>query len=218
MPRPSNAPVRRAQITTAATFVFAQAGFRGATTNAIAKQAALSAGLLHYHFKSKAEIGAATVHALAAALQQRVPPLPAEPAGDRGHTPDCAPLDAWIDALLGLGDDADSTVLAAWVVLSAAALSEPVIREARAAVVAALAEDLTARCARALAADASDQAALASGVSATLLALVDGLFHTAVHTPGLLREGAAAAQAKTAARAWLAVPAGLAAAAGEVTP
>jgi len=53
MARPSNTDERRGQIVAALQAVMARAGYAGATIAAIARQAELAPGLVHYHFKDK---------------------------------------------------------------------------------------------------------------------------------------------------------------------
>ena len=56
MARSSNTEARRSEITAALLAVIARHGYEKATIQAIAAQAGLAPGLIHYHFKSKQEI------------------------------------------------------------------------------------------------------------------------------------------------------------------
>lgn len=124
MPRPSNTQERQTQITRALIAVMAREGYDGASVNAIAKEAGLSSGLLHYHFKKKEDILLALLEELTRRhlehLAHQMTPL---------HSV-WARLDAFIDAHLGLGAEADPEALACWIVLSGEVLRRPHIREA----------------------------------------------------------------------------------------
>lgn len=121
MGRPSNAGARRSEIIQAAIRLVGQHGFAGTTTAAIARAAGLAPGLIHYHFKDKQEILLAVVEALAATAQQRLQlRLHADQEGE--------PLNAWIEARLGLGADAELSAVAAWVMIGREAISDPQVR------------------------------------------------------------------------------------------
>ena len=61
MARSSNTEARRAEITGALLAVIARHGYEKATIQAIAAQAGLAPGLIHYHFRSKQELFSAIV-------------------------------------------------------------------------------------------------------------------------------------------------------------
>src|ERR1700754_2364842 len=98
MARSSNTETRRAEITGALLAVIARHGYEKATIQAIAAQAGLAPGLIHYHFRNKQEILVSLIGAMAQAGQSRylavlgdeVEPLPR--------------LRAYLHARLGLGD------------------------------------------------------------------------------------------------------------------
>src|SRR5687767_4320730 len=56
MPRPSNSEERREQIGRALQRVMSRSGYEGATVAEVAREAGLTTGLVHYHFRSKQEI------------------------------------------------------------------------------------------------------------------------------------------------------------------
>ena len=71
MPRPRNTHTRRAEIVQGLAEVMAQRGYAGASVAAIAAQAGLSTGLVHYHFKHKRAILLALVASLAEQILAR---------------------------------------------------------------------------------------------------------------------------------------------------
>lgn len=117
MGRPSNRDERRRQILAAFARVLAHHGFAGATIAAIAQEAGVTPGLVHYHFESKAELLDALVGALVRGFRERVHEREGE--GD--------PLLAYGDAALALDERADRTAARCWVGVFAEALREPAL-------------------------------------------------------------------------------------------
>ncbi len=183
MGRPSNASARRAQIVEATVRVMARAGFDGASVQAIASEAGLSAGLVHHHFSSKAEILHALPEHLEALLQARLERLSTREAGAWGR------LDAWIDAHLDLGDGAHPDAAAAWVWLGAHALKDSRLRELYRDVV----ERRRATLERLLRDVAREQRVSIDAValSVTTLATIEGYYQLAASTD-LVPTGSAA--------------------------
>jgi len=103
--------------------VMARHGYEGASTKAIAAAAGLGAGLIHYHFKTKQEILLGLVDLLTNRLEQRVARFDAAASTPRQR------LDAFLDAHLALGDDADPAAVACWVTIGAEALRQPEVAE-----------------------------------------------------------------------------------------
>src|SRR5690349_17707233 len=97
-------------------------GYANATIAAIAKEAGLAPGLIHYHFEDKPSILVALVAKLAALLDARTARLAAVAGTPRAR------LHALVEAHVGLGDDADPSAVAAWVVIAAEAVSRPEVR------------------------------------------------------------------------------------------
>ncbi|MEM6289968.1 MAG: TetR family transcriptional regulator [Myxococcota bacterium] len=122
MGRPSNRDERRRDIVEAALVVMSTRGFDGASVQAIAKQAGLSAGLLHHHFGSKAAVLEALLHTLEDRVQARAEALAARKRGAWGR------LEAWVDAHLATGADADPHAVGAWVWIGAEALKGGKVR------------------------------------------------------------------------------------------
>lgn len=111
MGRPSERPRRRSEITAAFARVLASRGHAGASVAAIAEAAGVSAGLIHHHFRDKADLFGSLLDHLSARFRQR---------SGRGEA-----AEAWIDGALGLGPGADPVEARAWVGLIAEAMREP---------------------------------------------------------------------------------------------
>src|SRR5436190_16616547 len=80
--RPSNTDARRAQIVDAFMSVMSRAGYEHATVAAIAREARLSPGLIHYHFENKHEILIALVAGLVERRNRRLSARLAEAGTD----------------------------------------------------------------------------------------------------------------------------------------
>ena len=185
MARKPNTEQRRAQIVGALLATMAEHGYEKATIQLIAKKAELAPGLLHYHFKTKAEILLALVKALAEQARQRFATL-AEHAPSPQHK-----LEAYLQARLGLGEGASTDAVAAWVVIGAEAVRQPEVRAVYQEVVQAEAEligSLLADCFTAKGRRCDQVPALA----AALLALMEGAFQLTSAAPGALPAGFAA--------------------------
>jgi TetR/AcrR family transcriptional regulator, transcriptional repressor of bet genes len=123
MPRKSNSQSRRAEIIAAALPVIAQCGYEKATVQAIAKQAQLAPGLIHYHFKNKQEILVSLVHTIADYGDARFLQIAAEASGPGER------LRAYLESRLGLGEGASHEMVAAWVMIGAEAVRQAEVRE-----------------------------------------------------------------------------------------
>jgi TetR/AcrR family transcriptional regulator, transcriptional repressor of bet genes len=123
MSRKSNTDARRAEIVNAMLAVMAANGYEKATIQAIAKQAKLTSGLVHYHFKSKHEILIALVKWLTDFVHSRYLQIAAS-----AKTPE-EYLRAYVDARLGLGKGANPAAVAAWVVVGSEAIRLREVRE-----------------------------------------------------------------------------------------
>lgn len=122
MSRKSNTEQRRQEIVSALLAVMAEQGYEKATIQAIAQQAGLAPGLIHYHFKSKGEILIELVKSLATLSHARYLELSAT-----ASTPQ-QKLKAYIDARLAKGPGANPEAVAAWVVIGAEAVRQPDVR------------------------------------------------------------------------------------------
>jgi TetR/AcrR family transcriptional repressor of bet genes len=126
MPRASNTGQRRAQIVQAMSSVMARSGYDGATVNAVAEEAGLTPGLVHYHFKSKLEILLSLITNLENAVNERFENRLKAKGGDSPKTQ----LKAFIEAYLGLGKDSNPDAVACWIAIGTEALRDEQIKNA----------------------------------------------------------------------------------------
>ncbi|MCE9667811.1 TetR/AcrR family transcriptional regulator [Myxococcus stipitatus] len=182
MPRPSNTEERRQQIVTGLLKVMSERGYERASVNEIAKAAGLSPGLVHYHFSDKQEILLVLVEQLAARGRARVAARLAKLSvqDTRGR------VDAFLDAFLAMGADADAEAVAGWVTISAEAIRQPEVRAAYEQVVRADLEQLESLVA------ALVGKRRARALAAGLFAAVQGYFVLSASAPGLVPAGSAA--------------------------
>ncbi len=195
MARPSNTEERRRQIVLGLLAVMSERGYERATIQEVARAAGLSPGLVHYHFHDKQEILLVCVDELAARVRAR-----ALARITRASCPR-AKVEAFLDAYLATGKDADPAAVAAWVTISAEAVKQP---EVRAAYEKVAREDLERL--EGLVAEVIGKRR-ARGVAAGLFAAIQGYFVLAAAAPGLVPKGSAAATAKRMAQGLLEEPA-----------
>jgi TetR/AcrR family transcriptional repressor of bet genes len=186
MPRPKNTDQRRAEIADALLKVMVAKGYERSTTTAIARAAGLTKGLLHYHFDSKDEILVEAVKRLVAGLEARYQRF-LERSDDRPRKR----LEAFVDAHLALGDDADPRAISAWVLIGAEAVRSPRVRRMYARAVKEDLSELTRHIADVLDAEGGT-AREARSLAAFALAAIQGSYHLAASSPGLLPPGFAA--------------------------
>ncbi len=185
MARSSNTEARRAEITGALLAVIARHGYEKATIQAIAAQAGLAPGLIHYHFRNKREILVSLIAEMSAAANARY----AAVLGD-----DVAPaarLRAYLRARLGLGEGAAPEIVAAWVMIGAEAVRQPEVRAVYQAMIAdelALLTALSRDCLRASGRATGSAPTLAAG----LAALISGAFQLSSATTAVMPRGYAA--------------------------
>jgi TetR/AcrR family transcriptional repressor of bet genes len=192
MARPSNTEERRQQIVEGLLCVMAERGYERASIAEIAKAAGLSPGLVHYHFTQKQEILLTLVEQLAGRVRERVKTrLERVKGGAR------AQVDAFVDAYLATGEDADPASVAAWVTISAEAVRQPEVRAAYEKVVRADLERLEELVAGVLG------RRRARAVAAGLFAAVQGYFVLSAAAPGLTPPGSAAGTVKRMAAGLL---------------
>jgi TetR/AcrR family transcriptional repressor of bet genes len=188
MSRKSNTEQRRAEIVAALLSAMAEHGYEKATIQLIAQKAGLAPGLLHYHFKTKAEILLELVRTLASLSHQRYLGLAAS------ATSPAEKMRAYINARLAKGDGADPHAVVAWVVIGAEAVRQPEVRAIYQEVVrseAALIEELLSACCLERGRALDDVRAL----SAALLALIEGAFQLASAASDVMPVGYAAVMA-----------------------
>jgi TetR/AcrR family transcriptional regulator, transcriptional repressor of bet genes len=191
--RPSNTEERRRQIVEAFGRVLASAGYEKATIAAIAKEAGLAPGLVHYHFDDKREVLVALVASLVETIDSRSRAR-LEAAGDDPW----ARLDALIDAHLALGPGADEAAVRAWAALGAEALREPGVREQYAEALRSslsLFEELVVGCLGKRKANAE-----VKELAAAILSAIEGALRLGTVAPGLLPRGFAAPMVRKLAR------------------
>lgn len=138
MARERNTDQRREQIVAAMIKVVAAKGYERASINAIAEEAGLTSGLVHYHFKRKLEILICALATIEQTLNQRI-----EKLQHRTRNAEEA-LAAHVDAYVRLGEDASPTNIQCWVAICAAALNEEEVKEATDAVIGRTLTNLTA--------------------------------------------------------------------------
>lgn len=198
MPRPSNTDQRRKEIVVGLARVMARRGYEGASIREIARAAKLASGLVHYHFASKQEILLALVDYLRGVAGRR---YERRVAGKR-PTPR-ARLEAYVDARVGLGDDADPAAMACWVDIAAEALRKPEVRTAYAE---AVEEErvLLRAILRDVLAEEGRSGAKASALAAALLSAIQGAYQLGLAVPGLIPQGTAASLIKGMAEGLIA--------------
>lgn len=199
MARTSNSSTRRTEIVLALQTVMAKQGYEKATIQAIAAEAGLAPGLMHYHFKSKQEMLVSLVTTLADFGQQRFAHLAA------GVDDPLLRLRAYIDARLALGPGAAPDIVAAWVMIATEAVRQPEVRAAfQRAVVAELdlVAGLVAHCQRLH----GQPDPPARDVAAGLLALIEGAYQLACAAGEVMPTGYAAEAAWRHALAALRLP------------
>ncbi|MBF7074192.1 TetR/AcrR family transcriptional regulator [Glaciecola sp. MH2013] len=123
MGRPSNTNERKQEIATALLRVMAQQGYEKASIQAIAKEAGLAPGLIHYHFKTKQDILISAVNWIVRSAEGRLAKLQQEKQSPWEK------LEAFINARLAIGDTQMPEVVSAWVVIAAESIRQPEVRE-----------------------------------------------------------------------------------------
>jgi TetR/AcrR family transcriptional regulator, transcriptional repressor of bet genes len=201
MPRPSNREQRRAQIVDGLRVVMAERGYDGASIAAIARQAGLASGLVHYHFGSKEEILLALVEHLSSGLHERL-----DQRLTSADTP-WARLDAWIDAHLALGADSDPDAVACWVAIGAEAVRRTEVRHAYEAAVTADLDQGESLVAAILTDQLGPESTGSARLLATgLLAAIEGSYRLAAGAPSAVPVGFAAPSVRAMARGLIGTP------------
>jgi TetR/AcrR family transcriptional repressor of bet genes len=186
MARPTNTEERRAELVDGLLAVMARKGYEQATIAAIAREAGLAPGLVHYHFGSKHEILVALVQRLGRVIEARTEARLDE-AGDDPR----ARLRAVIEAHVALGPDADPRAVAAWVVVAGEAIRHPDVRKIYTGMIRATfvrLESLTLECLESE--RRSDRAA--GSIASAVLSAIEGAFVLSSAAPGVLAKGYAA--------------------------
>ncbi|HEX8121066.1 MAG TPA: TetR/AcrR family transcriptional regulator [Solirubrobacteraceae bacterium] len=196
MPRPSNTAERREQIALALGRVMAGTGYDGATITAIAREAGVAPGGVHYHFASKDEILVDLVERVVGVAYERIRERSAAVTSARDR------LAAILDALLAVDEGADAHALALWSLIGAEAVRNETVRDLYAAWLAE-ARDRLRRAFRAACREEGRSGEGASRIAAALVALVEGSYAVAAAAPGVIPAGSAAPTARQIADALI---------------
>lgn len=198
MPRPRNTETRRRQIVDALARLMSHTSYSEASINAIAREAGLASGLVHYHFPSKQAVLVALVDRLVEGLEARhAARLAAAEDSPWGR------LDAFIDAFTALDADADPVAVVTWTRLGDEASRRPDVAEPYRAAIGRWHSELTDRVAAVLA-EAGRRHTEAPAHAAGLMAAIEGAFHLASAAPGIIPEGQASPTIKRMARGLVA--------------
>lgn len=166
----------------------AEFDYEKSTIQLIAQKADLAPGLLHYHFKTKADILVELVKTLANLGHTRYLAF-AEAASSADEQ-----QRAYVNARLAMGEGADSRAVAAWVVIAAEAVRQPEVRSVYQQAVRAemaLIEGLLTACIK----GRNKNLTVVTPLAASLLAMIEGAFQLASAAPGVTPAGSAATMA-----------------------
>ncbi len=191
--RPSNTDARRAEIARALGRVMARVGYERASIVAIAREAGIAPGLVHYHFSSKSEVLVALVRELVSGARRRI--------DARLATADnpAAKLDAFIDALLARGEDVPASAVSCWALVGAEAVTQPEVRAQYAAFIGELARELAGLLARACQAEGRSGEG-SKAMAGAMVATIEGYFALAAAAADVIPRGSASAMARHMAR------------------
>lgn len=176
--------------------VMPRVGYAGATIPAIAAAAGLAPGLVHYHFESKLEILVALVEELSRRLGQRFERRASRAGGAWER------LDAFLDAHVALGGDADPDAVACWVVIGAEALGYDAVREVYSRAVSERLGRATGLIGDVLESEGRARHE-AKRIAAALLAAIEGAYQLAL-VAGAMPRGSAAPMIRRMARGLVA--------------
>jgi len=169
----------------------AKHGYAGAPVIAIAREAGLTPGLVHYYFDSKQEILLSVLDEIRAAVLARY--------DDRHPRADS---DAWqnlfalTDALLEDDEEAEADVAAAcWVAVAAEAIHEPAVRRAYEELLGELVELLRTALCDVLAAEGRSHRNL-DALATAVASFIHGVHHLDAAAPSLSPPGSSAPAAR----------------------
>ncbi len=184
MARPKNTELRRKEIVQALLTVMANHGYAKATIQAIATEAGLRPGLIHYHFKTKQEILVELIKQVHEMGVRRF-----EEHSANAETP-MERLNAFIGAKLAKGKGEAPEAVAAWVVIGTEAIRQPEVRTEYEKSIAAQKEILetllAAAAKRALSRNEIEN------LAAITLAAMEGSYQLSVTAKGIMPTGYAA--------------------------
>ena len=122
MARPKNTEQRKKEIVLALLKVMSERGYEKASIQVIAKEAGLSSGLLHYHFKSKQEILLALVQWITNSATERLIRM------SEGLTDPWEKIAAFINARLANDKNTLQEEVSAWVVIAGESVRQPEVK------------------------------------------------------------------------------------------
>lgn len=185
MGRPSNTAARKQEIVGALLRVMADKGYEKASIQAIAKEAGLASGLIHYHFKTKQEILIAGVNWIASTAEQRLIDMQAE------KHPPWERLTAFINARLATGETQMPELVAAWVVIAGESVRQSEVREIYEGLIATQINMLSELIAAVWEGKAKIDEEV-KHLSAIVIAAIEGAFQLSVTAPCAMPKGYAA--------------------------
>jgi len=187
MGRSSVVVERRAQLVRAFQRSLAERGYAGASTAAVAREAGLAPGLVHYYFASKQEMLLEVLRSIRGAVGRRHD----ERLARAGHAPR-ARLYALIDALLEYDPSgASAPIQETWTVIAAEAVHQPTVREAYGAALLALVDRIESSL-REILRDERRVARDVRSLAAAIVAAVQGVYQMDAVVPGAAKRGSSA--------------------------
>ncbi len=170
--------------------VMARVGYEGATVVAVAEEAGLAPGLIHYHFANTQQILVAVVEHLSRRLETRVE----ERLEHAGKDPKRR-VHALVDAYVALGKDAAARAVSACVLIGADAVRQEEVRDLYRSALARSLDLLRTEVGDYLRSEgrsARNAGKIAAAVLSAMLSAIEGSYQIAVGAPGLLPVGFAA--------------------------
>lgn len=185
MGRPSNTAARKQEIVEALLRVMADKGYEKASIQAIAKEAGLASGLIHYHFKTKQEILIAAVNWIASTAERRLLDMQEQEKAPWQR------LTAFINARLATGETQMPELVAAWVVIAGESVRQPEVREIYQSLIATQLKMLSELLVAVWESKATIDEEVAH-LSAIVIAAIEGAFQLSVTAPNAMPKGYAA--------------------------
>ena len=196
MARPSNKEERQGQIVNGLMKAMSKYGYDGASIQLIAKESELTAGLIHYHFKSKEEILLALVNELSLLISKRVKQISSSNSTAEKK------LDGLIDAYLSVGQGASSLAVSAWVAICAEAVKKKEVSKVYSSVLKERKKLIESTVTEVLKSQSKSEKNVKK-LSAGVVALIEGAFLVASGAPDLMPKGYAADVAKKMIRGFI---------------
>jgi TetR/AcrR family transcriptional repressor of bet genes len=194
MPRPQNTEQRRSEIVSGLARVMADQGYAKATIQAIANEAGLTPGLVHYHFESKQEILLALIERLGSVVRSRLDTEASDPSEKLFNA---------IDALVGTEQGIEGDAVACWVVIGAEAVRQPEVQRLYESLIREAIEEFTTAFREAMHKDGRS-ARTAPTAALSVVVAIEGFFRLAAGSPSCVPSGSASDSIKQIARGYLA--------------